>query len=145
MSDVELKLDYIAVGVWLKSSPELRARLDLIGQKGLGYARSIAPVGTRTTKYTHPGQYRDSLYYKITEGRTRMNLTIGSRDFTAWWIEYGSKHNTRHSVLRRTLDFLRSGSSGAASSYTGMAAYDAANKGTQRARSARRARRGGGA
>lgn len=141
MAAAKLTMDFAAVGLWLRTSPELRAYLDDLGRKGLAYAQSIAPVGTRTTRHSTPGQYRDSLFYEITEGPHRMQLKIGAQDFTSWWVEYGSKHNTKHAVLRRTLDYLRSGSASDASSYAGIGAYDAANAGSQDKRGARRTAR----
>lgn len=136
-----LNIDYIAVGVWLRTSPEIRAYLEDLGKKGVEYAKSIAPVGSRVTKHSVPGQYRDSLKYEIRVGRSRMYLRIYSDDFTAWWVEYGSKHNTKRAVLRRTLDYLATGHAAAAATYGGIAEYDAANLGTHGQRSAsRRAR-----
>ena len=130
--------DYVAIGVWLRTSPEIRLHLEDLGRKGVAYARSIAPVGTRTTKDTHPGQYRDSIRFVVVVGKSRMSLRIVSDDYTAWWQEYGSKKIPRRAVLRRTLDFLASGHASAPSSYGGSEEYDAANAGTQRTRATRR-------
>lgn len=140
-ADAKLTMDYAAIGVWLRTSPELRAYLDELGRKGVAYAQAIAPVGTRATKHSSPGQYRDSIFYEITEGPHRMMLRIGVSDFTAWWVEYGSKHNVKHAVLRRTLDYLSSGSAADASSYAGIGAYDALNTGRQARRQERRTQR----
>lgn len=141
MPAAKLRMDFAAIGLWLRTSPELRAYLDELGRKGLAYAQSIAPVGTRATKHSTPGQYRDSLFYEINVGPHRMQLKIGAKDFTSWWIEYGSLHNTKHAVLRRTLDYLRSGTAADASAYAGIGAYDAANAGSQDKRAARRTAR----
>lgn len=141
---VTFQFDYVELGVFLRTNPELRAYLDDLGRKGVGYARTIAPVGTRTTKTTHPGQYRDSLKYEVTTGKTRMTLRIFSDDYTAWWLEYGSKHTAKYAVLRRTLDYLRSGQAQQPSAYGGISAYDAANTGTQLKRATRRRQRAAG-
>lgn len=133
-----LVVDYAAIGVWLKTNPELRAYLEELGRKGVDYARSIAPVGTRTTKTTKPDQYRDSLQHEVKVGSTRMYLRIFSDDYTAWWIEYGSKKMPKRAVLRRTLDFLASGAPKAAADYEGIGEYDAANAGTQHKRAMKR-------
>lgn len=135
---VKIELDYAAIGEFLRTDPAIRAYLTELGEKGTAYAKSIAPVGTRTTKYSQPGQYRDSIGYEVVEGRTRMSLRIYATDFTAFWVEYGSKHNTRHAVLRRTLDFLRYGGAKSASDYGGAEAYDTAHPESQRKRDARR-------
>lgn len=139
--DVTLTVDYAAVGEFLRTSPELRAYLDSLGRRGVAYARSLAPVGTRDTKTTHPGQYRDSLDFEVIEGKTRMYLRIFTRDYTAWWIEYGSKKVPRYAVLRRTLDYLATGHAGDPASYAGISEYDAGNLGTLRKRASQRARR----
>jgi hypothetical protein len=136
--EVTFTMNYAEVGVFLRTNPELRRYLEDLGRKGVDYARSIAPVGTRTTKNTRPGQYRDSLQYEVKSGKNRMTLRIFSDDYTAWWQEYGSKKVPRRSVLRRTLDYLATGHAQAASSYAGSAEYDATNAGTQRKRAARR-------
>lgn len=135
---VSLELNFAEIGEFLRTDPGLREYLADLGERGVTYARSIAPIGTRTTKNTKPGQYRDSLGYEVVEGRTRMSLRIYAADFTAWWVEYGSKHNTRRAVLRRTLDYLHTGSAGDPSSYGGAEAYDAEHPLTQRRRAARR-------
>ncbi|HEX5119851.1 MAG TPA: hypothetical protein VFW65_32090 [Pseudonocardiaceae bacterium] len=67
-----------------------------------------------------------------------MSLLIYASDYTAWWLEYGSRHNAKYAVLRRTLDYLRSGTPRAATEYGGAEAYDAAHAGTQRKRELRR-------
>jgi len=138
---VTFQFNYAEIGVFLRSNPELRAYLDDLGRKGVQYARSIAPVGTRSTKYTHPGQYRDSFHYEVKDSKTRMYVRIFSDDFTAWWIEYGSIKVPKYAVLRRTLDFLASGHTQAASAYAGVSDYDARNVGTQGKRRTRRINR----
>lgn len=136
--DVTFTMNYAEVGLFLRTNPELRKYLEDLGRKGVEYARSIAPVGSRITRHTSPGQYRDSLRYEVTAGKTRMTLRIVSDDFTAWWQEYGSKKVPRRAVLRRTLDYLATGHAQAAASYAGSAEYDATNAGTQQKRAARR-------
>jgi hypothetical protein len=142
-STVVLTVDHVSIGLWLRTSPELRAYLEDLGRKGVAYARSIAPVGDRTTKTTTPGQYRDSLQFEVTAGKSRMSLRIFTDDYTAWWQEYGSKKVPRRAVLRRTLDYLASGHAQEASSYAGIDSYDAQNRGTQRRRNANRRARAG--
>jgi hypothetical protein len=109
--------DPVAIGIWAKTSPELREALVRMGEAGVPYAKSIAPVGEsgqggaysgKKGKPRHPGDYRDSLTYEIHEGRTRMSLRILSTDFKAGWIEKGTKKMPKHAVLSRTLDFLKS-------------------------------------
>lgn len=133
-----VQLDYAAIGVWLKTNPELHAYLEDLGRKGVAYARNIAPVGTKTTKTTKPSQYRNSLQYEVKVGKSRMYLRVFSDDYTAWWIEYGSKKVPKYAVLRRTLDYLASGAPKAAADYEGIAEYDAANAGTQWRRAGKR-------
>lgn len=139
--DVTLTINYEEIGIFLRTSPELRAHLEDLGHKGVEYARSIAPVGTRATKYTTPGQYRDSIQFEVTTSKTRMYLRIFTQDYTAWWIEYGSKKVPKYAVLRRTVDYLATGHAQAASAYSGVSEYDANNIGTQKARRTRRIQR----
>jgi hypothetical protein len=138
---VEFSYNFAEIGLFLRTSPELRAYLEDLGRKGVEYARSIAPVGTRTTKHSKPGQYRDSIKFEVTASKTRLYLRIFSDDFTAWWIEYGSIKMPKSAVLRRTLDYLASGHAQAASGYAGVSEYDAGNLGTQTKRRARRVQR----
>lgn len=110
--------DPVAIGIWAKTSPELREAFVRMGEAGVPYARSIAPVGEsgqggaysskKGGKARHPGDYRESLGYEIHEGRTRMSLRIFSTDFKAGWIEKGTKKMPKHAVLSKTLDFLKS-------------------------------------
>lgn len=139
--DVTLTVDYAAIGLFLRTSPELRSYLEDLGHKGVAYARSIAPVGTRATKYTKPGQYRDSIQFQVTASKTRMYLRIFTQDYTAWWIEYGSKKVPKYAVMRRTVDYLRTGHAQAPSAYAGVSEYDANNIGTQKKRRTRRVQR----
>lgn len=136
--DVTLTLSYDEVGLFLRESPELRAYFASLGRKAVAYAQSIAPVGERNTTHSYPGQYRDSIQFEVSTGRSRMALRVFSDDYKAWWIEYGSRKMPRHAVLRRTLDYLASGHAGDPSSYGGSEDYDAANPGTQRTRTAQR-------
>lgn len=138
---VAFEFNYAELGVFLRTSPELRAYLDNLGRKGVVYARSIAPVGSRNTKHTRPGQYRDSLKYEIKTSKTRMYMRIFTDDYTAWWIEYGSIKVPKYAVLRRTLDYLLTGQAQAPSAYAGISAYDANNLGTAKKRRIRRAQR----
>lgn len=138
LGDVTLTMNYAEIGLFLRTSPELRAYLEDLGHKGVEYARSIAPVGTRTTKHTTPGQYRDSIQFEVKTTKTRMYVRIFTQDYTAWWIEYGSKKVPKYAVMRRTLDYLRSGHAQAPSAYAGISEYDANNIGTQRKRSRQR-------
>lgn len=101
----QMTLDYEMAGIWLRTSPELRAVLESLGCKGVQYAQSIAPVGG--ARDPHPGAYRDSINYEIHQGKSRMSLRVGARDQKAHWIEFGAKHMPKYGVLRRTLDFLR--------------------------------------
>jgi hypothetical protein len=142
-STVAITINYEAIGVWLRTSPELREHLKALGVKGVDYARGIAPVGARTTKTTAPGQYRDSLQYEVRTGRSRMYLVIFSNDYTAWWQEYGSKKTPKRAVLRRTLDYLAGSGGKSASDYGGIGEYDAANPQTQKRRESNRRTRGG--
>lgn len=138
---VDFQFDYVQLGIWLRTSPELRGYLENLGHKGVEYARSIAPVGTRSTKHTQPGQYRDSIAFEVKASKSRLYMRLYSTDFTAWWIEYGSVKVPKYAVLRRTLDYLRSGQAQAPSAYAGVSEYDAANLGTQTKRRARRVKR----
>jgi hypothetical protein len=106
MANKPVQIDYGMMGIWLRTSPELRAHLENLGKSGTGYAKSIAPVGS-APKDKHPGAYRDSLNYEIHQGKSRMSLRIGARDQKAHWIEFGAKHMPKFSVLRQTLDYLR--------------------------------------
>lgn len=99
-------IDYEQMGIWLRTSPALRAHLERLGEGGVGFARSIAPVG-EAPRDRHPGAYRDSINYEIHQGKSRMSLRIGARDNKAHWIEWGAKHMPKFAVLRRTLDYLR--------------------------------------
>ena len=105
MANNHLTLDYELVGIWLRTSPELRAVLEDLGQKGVAYAKSIAPVGGG--RDPHPGAYRDSISYEIHQGKTRMVLRIGASDRKCFWVEFGAKHMPKYAVLRRTMDYLR--------------------------------------
>jgi hypothetical protein len=113
----EFVFDPVAIAVWAKTSPELREALVRMGEAGVPYARSIAPVGepgeggaysSKKAKPRQPGDYRDSLTYEIHEGRTRMSLRILSKDFKAGWVEKGTRKMPKYAVLSRTLDFLKS-------------------------------------
>lgn len=101
----QMQLDYHMVGIWLRTSPELRAVLENLGSKGVQYAKGIAPVGG--ARDPHPGAYRDSINYEIHQGKTRMSLRIGARDQKAHWIEFGAKHMPEYGVLTKTLDYLK--------------------------------------
>lgn len=101
-----MNVDYHAMGIWLRTSPGLRATLEGLGKKGVGFAQGIAPVG-HAPKDKHPGAYRDSLNYQIHQGKSRMSLRIGARDAKSHWVEFGSKKMPKYAVLRRTLDYLR--------------------------------------
>lgn len=114
----EFRFDPVAISIWAKTSPELRGALVRMGEAGVPYAQSIAPVGEpgqgggysskKGSKARHPGDYRESLGYEIHEGRSRMSLRIFSRDFKAGWIEKGSRKMPKYAVLSRTLDYLKS-------------------------------------
>lgn len=113
----EFIFDPVAILVWAKTSPELREALVRMGEAGVPYAKSIAPVGEygeggaysgKKSTPRHPGDYRDSLAYEIHEGRTRMSLRILSKDFKAGWIEKGTRKMPKYAVLSRTLDYLKS-------------------------------------
>lgn len=99
-------LDYEMAGIWLRTSPELRAFLEGLGKKGVGFAQGIAPVGN-PARDKHSGAYRDGLNYQIHQGKSRMSLRIGARDPKSWWVEFGTAKMPKYAVLRRTLDFLR--------------------------------------
>jgi hypothetical protein len=101
----DMQLDYEMAGIWLRTSPELRAYLENLGKKGVQYAQSIAPVGGG--RDPHPGAYRDSINAQIYQGKSRMSLRIGAKDQKANWIEFGAKKMPKYAVLRRTLDYLR--------------------------------------
>ena|SRR5437899_5001545 len=110
----EFRLDPLAIALWAKTSPELRAAFERMGPEGVAYAKSVAPVGVpgeggAYSGHAHrrPGEYRDSLEWEIHEGRTRMSLRIFSTNFKAGWIEKGTKHMPKYAVLSRTLDFLK--------------------------------------
>lgn len=116
----ELVIDHLALEVWLKTAPELRALLSEIGRQGVDYAKTIAPVGVEGEggayspsrpghEQRHPGEYRDSLEWTIHSGRSRMSLRVQSKDFKAGWIEKGTRFMPKHAVLARTLDYLKSG------------------------------------
>lgn len=102
----EPTIDYTAMGIWLRTSPELRAHLERLGRQGVAYAQSIAPVG-EAPRDRHPGAYRDSINYEIHQGKSRMSLRIGARDQKSHWIEYGAKHMPKYGVLRRVLDYVK--------------------------------------
>lgn len=100
------QIDYRAMGIWLRTSPELRAQLESLGKKGVDYAKQIAPVGGPPSD-KHPGAYRASINYEIHQGKSRMSLRVGARDQKAHWIEFGAAHMPKFGVLRRTLDYLK--------------------------------------
>lgn len=114
----EFRFDPVAIGIWAKTSPELREALSRMGEAGVEHAKSIAPVGAlgeggayssrKGNKQRHPGDYRDSLEWLIHEGRTRMSLRIQSNDFKAGWIEKGTSKMPKYAVLAKTLDYLKS-------------------------------------
>jgi len=114
----EFVFDPVAIAVWAKTSPELREALVRMGEAGVPYAKSIAPVGElgqggayssrKGRAQRRPGDYRDSLGYEIHDGRSRMSLRIFATDFKAGWIEKGTKKMPKYAVLSRTLDFLKS-------------------------------------
>ncbi|AHH98330.1 HK97 gp10 family phage protein [Kutzneria albida] len=86
--------------------PGLVTYLKELAEKGAEHAKSIAPVGTRTTKHSTPGQYRDSITAEVHTSKTRVVGRIRATDFTAYWIEFGSKHNEKQAILAKTMDFL---------------------------------------
>jgi hypothetical protein len=73
----------------LQRDPALRNQLLDIASKCRDTARTIAPFRT--------GAYKASLYARIARGQ----VTFGSDDRKAWWIEYGDVKIKAHHVLKR--------------------------------------------
>lgn len=76
------------------------------------YWQSIAPVGPKehTLKSGYvdqPGDYRDSIritYQSKTNGF--FTATVGTNDYKAKWLEYGSIHNPEYGFAQKTLDYF---------------------------------------
>lgn len=103
----DFKIDYKAIGKWLEADPALHAYLDSVAKKAAEYARSIAPVGDKTSKYTHPGAYRDGIIGYVAISKGRMRARVAATDWKSHFIEYGTKKMPKDAVLRRTLDHFR--------------------------------------
>jgi hypothetical protein len=106
-------IDQVAMEVYLQTNPELRAVLLAEAERGKEYARSIAPVGTKShvlkSGYVdNPGDYRDSIEATVVQGHRRQIGRVSTTDYKRFWVEYGAKHMPKHAVLRKTLDHLKS-------------------------------------
>jgi len=107
-------LDQVAMEVYLQTDLELRARLLEEAERGVVFAKSIAPVGKKEHKLKSgyvekPGDYRDSIHATVTQGHRRQVAHVETTDYKRFWIEYGAKHMPKYAVLRRTKDHLESG------------------------------------
>jgi hypothetical protein len=80
----------------------LYAELTRIAQRGVTFARSIAPVGSATEDDEHPGAYRDSI--RTRRADDGLGLLLLSDDEKAHWIEYGARHTRRQQVLGRAAE-----------------------------------------
>jgi hypothetical protein len=94
------------------ASALVREALLVEAKRGEAYAKSIAPVGDRvhTLKSGYrdePGDYRDSIMGSVLfiHGAWRGRVSAGN--FKAHWIEYGTKHMPKQSIMRRTAGHLR--------------------------------------
>lgn len=114
---VSLAISDAEIQAVLREDPFIRASLEAMAHKGIAFAQSISPVGSAPHD-KHPGIYQASFGWEMHMTKTRMVLRIGNKDQKAWWIEYGAAHMPKFAVLRRMLDYLRSGSYNSAGSYS---------------------------
>lgn len=82
---------------FLEADPQLYATLTAAAQRGVAYARSIAPVDT--------GAYRDSI--RVEPAENDIGLVFFSDDRKAHWIEFGAAHTRRYRVLGQAIDRIR--------------------------------------
>lgn len=107
--------DQVALEVYLQTDPTLRAALLAEAERGVLFAKSIAPVGKKEHKLKsgyveQPGDYRDSIHATVTQGHRRQVAHVEATDYKRFWVEYGAKHMPKYAVLRKTKDHLESSS-----------------------------------
>jgi hypothetical protein len=92
------KIDANVFADYLKNSSEMHAKLAEIGAEAVEIWQDKAPVNKTGKPHTlpsgyvdNPGDYRDSIRYKIMRNPTRMKVRIMATDYKAHWIEYGTK------------------------------------------------------
>jgi hypothetical protein len=56
----------------------------------------------RAGEADEPGDYRDSI--EIRYARGGVSARVGTVNYKAFWLEYGSIHNPEHGYAQRTLD-----------------------------------------
>ena len=71
--------------------------------------KSIAPVGKASDGDKNPGQYRESIKFKVDrtdEGKGRVR--VYTKDFKAHWIEYGAKRMPKYACMEKTRTYMLS-------------------------------------
>lgn len=61
-------------------------------------AVATAPVGTRGKGKHKGGYYKQMMFIRKVAGTNK--VWVGSDDFKAWWVEFGSINNRAHHTLR---------------------------------------------
>lgn len=90
--------NYVGVGEYMRTDPELVAGLRARADLALAFAKSIAPVGTPQEHDHHPGHYRDSLEVRGPVGfRDRVGFTIETD------VDYAPAVEREHHTLAATV------------------------------------------
>jgi hypothetical protein len=99
--------DPAVIAAYERHDPELYAELTRLAQRGVEFARSIAPVGSAAQGDEHPGDYRDSI--RTERADEGPGVVLLAADAKAHWIEYGAAHTRRQQVLTRATERLKTG------------------------------------
>jgi hypothetical protein len=95
--------DYRGVGEFMRTSPELSARLAERAVMARDFARAIAPTGTPQEGDHHPGHFRDSIDSRgpgLSGKRDRISYAFGSD------ADYATAVEAEHQVFGRTVAAL---------------------------------------
>lgn len=97
---IRFDYDYRGVGQYLRTDPDLAARIAEKAAAARDLARAIAPVGTPAEDDHHPGHFRESIEMRgpsMGNKRDRITYAVGSD------ADYATSVEAQHQVFARTL------------------------------------------
>jgi hypothetical protein len=94
----------------IAESAEVKAAVHEMAERVCEYWKSIAPVGPhahalKSGYVDEPGDYRDSINIVYATTKTGFfTAIVGTNDYKAHWLEYGSIHNPVFGYAQKTVD-----------------------------------------
>lgn len=97
----------------MATSPRIMAAGMAKAQRAQGIWRGLAPVfssersGRAKPPHGEPGDYKNSILVTFLRKGTRFWWRVGSADYKARWIEFGTKHMPKKACREKTLSQMR--------------------------------------